>query len=47
MNAHAAISKYAENSLTDENCVLAILMKENPEQKSWIIADLMGFLAGA
>jgi len=47
MNAHAAIIKYAENHLWDENSVLAILLKEDPKNISWIVADLMGFLIGA
>ena len=47
MNAYAAILTYAETHLIDQNCVLAILLKNNPENKFWIVSDLMGFLIGA
>lgn len=35
MNAHAAILTYAATHLVNQNCVLAILLKENPENKLW------------
>jgi len=39
--------KYATNHLKDENCVLAILLKDDPKNKSQIVVDLMDFLIGA
>jgi len=37
------VSKYVDSKLTDENCVLFKLLKQNPQKRSTIIADIMGF----
>ena len=47
MNANAALTKFVDNHLIDQNCVYSVLYKENPEKKSRIIGDLSDFLVGS